>query len=67
MHHPCQMARADWRSAFDSDGDMAEKTRHAFLAEMADGPTLVIGTHFATPAAGHVKRDGEGYRLEVRG
>jgi len=44
---------------------MAEKTRHAFLAEMADGPTLVIGTHFATPAAGLVKRDGEAYRLEV--
>jgi glyoxylase-like metal-dependent hydrolase (beta-lactamase superfamily II) len=65
MHHPCQMARTDWRSAFDTDGDMAEKTRHAFLAEMADGPTLVIGTHFATPAAGLVKRDGEAYRLEV--
>jgi glyoxylase-like metal-dependent hydrolase (beta-lactamase superfamily II) len=65
MHHPCQMARTDWRSAFDTDGDMAEKTRHAFLAEMADENTLVIGTHFATPAAGRVKRDGAGYRLEV--
>ena len=65
MHHPCQMARTDWRSAFDTDGDMAEKTRQAFRAEMADGPTLVIGTHFATPAAGLVKRDGEAYRLDV--
>ena len=65
MHHPCQMARTDWRSGFDDDGDTAEKTRHAFLAEMADGPTLVIGTHFATPAGGHVKRDGDGYRLDV--
>lgn len=65
MHHPCQMARLDWRSAFDTDGDAAEKTRHAFLAEMADSDTLVIGTHFATPAAGHVKRDGDAYRLDV--
>lgn len=65
MHHPCQMARTDWRSGFDDDGDTAEKARQAFLAEMADGPVLVIGTHFATPAGGHVKRDGDGYRLDV--
>ena len=65
MHHPCQMARTGWRSGFDSDGDMAEKTRASFLAEMADADTLVIGTHFATPAAGHVKRDGDGYRLDI--
>ena len=65
IHHPCQMARIDWRSGFDTDADKAEKTRHAFLAEMADSPTLVIGTHFATPVAGHVKTDGDGYRLDV--
>jgi hypothetical protein len=29
----------------------------------AGSETLVIGTHFATPTAGHVVRDGEVYRL----
>lgn len=66
MHHPCQMARTDWRSGFDDDGDTAEKTRHAFLVEMADGPTLVIGTHFATATATgstSAERDGTSCRF----
>jgi len=25
----------------------------------------VIGTHFATPTAGHLKKDGDSYRLDV--
>ena len=29
-----------------------------------DRPVLVIGTHFATPTAGRVVRDGEVYRLD---
>jgi glyoxylase-like metal-dependent hydrolase (beta-lactamase superfamily II) len=63
LHHPCQMAHPEWRSAFDVDGDRAERTRRDFLARYADKPTLVIGTHFAGPVAGHVVRDGEAYRL----
>jgi hypothetical protein len=35
-----------------------------FDAFARDG-TLVIGTHFAAPTAGHVVRDGESYRFEV--
>ncbi len=31
----------------------------------ADGPTLIIGTHFATPTAGYIKKDGDAWRLEV--
>jgi hypothetical protein len=32
---------------------------------LAGSPTLVIGTHFATPTAGHLKKDGDSYRLDV--
>ena len=66
MHHPCQMARPNWGSAFDVDGDAARETRLAFLERYADGPALVIGTHFATPTAGKVVRDGDAYRLVVQ-
>jgi len=65
MHHPCQMARPDWRSTADSNGEAACKTRLRVLDEYADGPVLVIGTHFATPTAGHIKRDGKVFRFEV--
>lgn len=65
MHHPCQMARPDWRSTADTDGDAACATRLRVLNRYADGPVLVIGTHFATPTAGHIKRDGKAFRFEV--
>jgi hypothetical protein len=31
----------------------------------ADAPILVIGTHFAAPTAGRVRRDGDVYRFET--
>ena len=65
LHHPCQMARPDWCSPADSDSAQALETRLAMFEKLADSPVLVIGTHFATPTAGHLVRDGEFYRLEV--
>lgn len=66
MHHPCQMTRTDWCSPADYDQTAARATREAMLAEFADGEVLVIGTHFATPTAGHVKTlDSGGYWLDV--
>ena len=60
IHHPCQMAHTDWCSAADHDPEQARATREALLAEYADGDVLVIGTHFATPTAGHVRRGAGG-------
>ena len=65
MHHPCQMARPNWRSSADYDGEWAENTRNGLLEKYADQPVLVIGTHFATPTAGHILRDGDVYRFKV--
>ena len=65
MHHPCQMARPEWASSFDYDPDAARKTRRDFLDRYADRPVLVIGTHFTTPTAGRIVRDGDAYRFEL--
>jgi glyoxylase-like metal-dependent hydrolase (beta-lactamase superfamily II) len=65
MHHPAQCAHPEWRSSADSDGAQAEQTRREFLARYADRPVLVIGTHFATPTAGKIVRDGGAYRFAV--
>lgn len=64
-HHPVQLAHPEWRSSADWDGDQAEATRRAFFERYADRPVLVIGTHFATPTAGHIVRDGDAWRLDV--
>lgn len=65
MHHPCQIGRPDWSPPFDSDKEAGRATRKAMVKDWADKPILIIGTHFATPTAGHIKKDGAGYRFEV--
>ena len=66
IHHPCQMSRLDWCSSADFDQGQGEQTRNDLLARYVDSKVLVIGTHFATPTAGHVKHRAEGgYWLDV--
>jgi glyoxylase-like metal-dependent hydrolase (beta-lactamase superfamily II) len=64
IHHPCQIAHPHWSSTADWDQQASAYTRDQFLERYADGPVLVIGTHFAAPTAGHVVRDGDAYRLD---
>jgi glyoxylase-like metal-dependent hydrolase (beta-lactamase superfamily II) len=64
-HHPCQMAHPEWATGFDTDAQGAMATRAKLFAEWANQPILVIGTHYAAPTAGHVKRDGAAFRFEV--
>jgi glyoxylase-like metal-dependent hydrolase (beta-lactamase superfamily II) len=63
MHHPVQCAEPEWNSRFDVDAAGARATRRAFLERHADAPILVFGTHFATPSAGHIVRDGAAFRF----
>jgi glyoxylase-like metal-dependent hydrolase (beta-lactamase superfamily II) len=65
MHHPVQCAEPGWHSNFDVDADAARRTRRAFLERYADGPVLVIGTHFATPVAGRIVRHGDAWRFRT--
>lgn len=64
-HHPCQLAHPEWGSAPDADFAQGIETRRAFYARHLEAGTLVIGTHFATPTAGRIARDGEAYKLVV--
>jgi len=65
LHHPCQIARPDWSSSVDFDKEQSQSTKREFLGRYADQPVLVIGTHFATPTAGRIVRDGDAYRLDA--
>lgn len=64
LHHPCQVARPHWTGPADSDQEAARATREAFLDDAEARGIVVIGTHFAAPAAGCVVADGgEGRRF----
>lgn len=53
-HHPVQWAEPGWGMAADWDGAMGIRTRESMRAEFADPDTLIIGTHYASPSAGHI-------------
>jgi glyoxylase-like metal-dependent hydrolase (beta-lactamase superfamily II) len=63
IHHPCQLARPHWHNPFDFNRQQALDTRRSFIERYGDQPVLVIGSHFATPCAGRIVRDGEVWRL----
>ena len=63
MHHPIQMADANFQANFDSDKTAAEVTRRAFLKDHENRDILVLGTHFARPCGGWVVRDGAAWRF----
>lgn len=65
IHHPCQIEHLAWASSADYDQQASTKTRHELMSKYADTDTLIIGTHFATPTAGHLKSKGSGYWLDV--
>ena len=65
IHHPCQLAHPEWASSADYDPAASTETRERMFTALSESPTLVIGTHFATPTAGRVVKDGEVFRFEV--
>ena len=65
IHHPCQFAHPEWSASVDTDPVQSAQTRREVFSKYAETPTLIIGTHFHTPTAGHLKRDGDAYRLDV--
>ena len=65
LHHPCQIGHPEWSSTADHDPDMAHATRLEMFGALAGKPTLVLGTHFATPTAGRIVADGNTWRLVV--
>ena len=68
IHHPVQMTRPDWCSSADVDQAQGLQTRETLLQRYVDQDILIIGTHFATPTAGHIKRlEVGGYYLDVSG
>jgi len=64
IHHPVQVAEPDWAATPDGDPVWAAATRTEVLRGLADTPTLLIGTHFAAPSAGHIRTDGDAFSWE---
>ena len=65
-HHPVQWAEPDWEMSADTDSAQAAVTRRALLDAHGDAETLIIGTHYAGPTAGHIVRGAGGWQFRAR-
>ena len=66
FHHPCQVAHTEWASTADFDKSASTTTRQALLEKYGNEDVLVIGTHFATPTAGHFRKNEGGYWFRAK-
>ncbi len=57
LNHP------EWKLAFDTDGPLAEQTRHKVYDMAIADKMLIQGFHFPFPGRGYVEKSGSGYRL----
>jgi glyoxylase-like metal-dependent hydrolase (beta-lactamase superfamily II) len=67
MHHPLQLKYPEWSTRFCIDPDMARQTRIDFLKEHAGSGRLIFPTHFPSPTACRIDRDGKAYRFTFDG
>ncbi|MEV8319931.1 MBL fold metallo-hydrolase [Streptomyces sp. NPDC059900] len=63
IHHPVQLPHPDLGSCVDIDPAAAARTRHELLDSLSGTRTLLLGSHFPPPTAGHVIPDGDAFRL----
>jgi glyoxylase-like metal-dependent hydrolase (beta-lactamase superfamily II) len=65
MHSPIQIAVPERQARFDMDKSVAARTRGEFVRRFSNTPTLVIGSHFSEPTAGHIIPDGPAWKFKV--
>ncbi|HEV2303475.1 MAG TPA: MBL fold metallo-hydrolase [Stellaceae bacterium] len=65
IHSPLQARYPDLVMRVDYDRAQASDTRRRFLERYCDTQTLCCTMHFPSPSVGHIRRWGEGFRLET--
>ncbi|MGJ3241029.1 MAG: MBL fold metallo-hydrolase [Anaerolineae bacterium] len=64
LHHPAQFLYPDWQFVWDTDGELAVKTRRAHLGNAINRNLLVMFYHLPFPGLGHVERVDTQYHWE---
>jgi glyoxylase-like metal-dependent hydrolase (beta-lactamase superfamily II) len=63
LHSPLQCRYPDWSTRFCIDPDQSRRTRIEFLHRHAGTGIMVVPTHFPSPSAGTIERDGQAFRF----
>jgi glyoxylase-like metal-dependent hydrolase (beta-lactamase superfamily II) len=64
IHSPLQARYPELTMRVDTDRDQGVRTRRQFFQRYCDTDTLCCTMHFPSPSVGHIKRWGDGFRLD---
>lgn len=64
-HHPVQWAEPGWGMSGDWDGPMGAASRRQVRAAHGGTGTLILGTHYAAPSAGHIVKNGSRWEFHA--
>jgi glyoxylase-like metal-dependent hydrolase (beta-lactamase superfamily II) len=64
IHSPIQARYPELVMRVDTDRDQGVRTRRAFFEKYCDTDTLCCTMHFPSPSVGHIKRWGDGFKLD---
>ena len=64
MHHPIQVYHPDWSSQFCSDQALSAKSRRKLLEDCVESNALLCPAHFPGANAGHIKPEGNAFKIE---
>jgi glyoxylase-like metal-dependent hydrolase (beta-lactamase superfamily II) len=64
VHSPLQARYPEMYMRVDFDREQAGRTRRAFFERYCETETLCCTMHFPSPSVGHIKRWGDGFRLD---
>jgi len=65
-HHPIQVVKPEWNSAYCEIPDLARSTRHDILAHCCSTNALMLPAHFGPGHAGHVRDTSEGFTFDFQ-
>jgi glyoxylase-like metal-dependent hydrolase (beta-lactamase superfamily II) len=63
--NPLFLRNPGWQAAYDTDGPLAETTRHKLIDRTIAEKAMVASYHFIFPAAGMLAKDGAGYAISA--
>ena len=64
-HNPVTgLQHPEWKPVFDTDPDLAVKTRKAIFDRVATDRVIAMATHFSFPAVGYVIKQEQAFRWE---
>ncbi|HEV2187148.1 MAG TPA: MBL fold metallo-hydrolase [Stellaceae bacterium] len=64
IHSPIQARYPELVMRVDTNRDQGVRTRRAFLERYCDTDTVCCTMHFPSPSVGHIKRWGDGFKLD---